>query len=258
MNSSMAYSFNLAKEIKEFSKLPAENRRCIESLVVKVIYESFVVPADQDYLAARFLIQNNLDRMFYWHAAQALEKYFKAYLLLRGYSVKQYSHGICKLWNDVLKHDPTICKIDVTPHPDVAVPEFVKKYIRSLDDVDKFIQDIGKFGSPANRYNAEGVVIETAYYYALDSFVFGFRKHIGCPDIFNSFSTLTRAAVEGFLLDNPNYHVPEEASYLRRLKSKPGVRIAHYTTTLEQLKNGCFGDDGTRALDWLNKKMKIG
>ena len=67
--------------------------------IVKVIYESFVIPADEDYLTARLLVKSKLYRGFYWSAAQCIEKYLKAYLLLHDVSVKKSNgHSIKPLF----------------------------------------------------------------------------------------------------------------------------------------------------------------
>ncbi|MEM9197676.1 MAG: HEPN domain-containing protein, partial [Pseudomonadota bacterium] len=53
-----------------------------------LIYALFVDRGDEDYLAARLLFWNGIARGSMWSAAQSVEKYVKAVLLLRGHSSK--------------------------------------------------------------------------------------------------------------------------------------------------------------------------
>ncbi|HSH73101.1 MAG TPA: hypothetical protein VK974_08610 [Methylophilaceae bacterium] len=67
------YSFDMSKEIAHFKRMPEHIQISAECNAVKVIYESFVVPGDEDYLMARLLAQNGLLRGFYWAAAQTID-----------------------------------------------------------------------------------------------------------------------------------------------------------------------------------------
>jgi len=76
----------MSGEIAHFKLMPGHIQSSAEGNAVDVIYESFVVPGDQDYLMSRLLAQKGLPREFYWAAAQAIEKYLKAFLLINGES----------------------------------------------------------------------------------------------------------------------------------------------------------------------------
>ena len=78
------YNFDIGKEIPHFKRMSTDIQSRAESDVVEVIYESFVLPGDQDYFMARLLAQKGLHRGFHWAAAQATEKYLKAFLLMNG------------------------------------------------------------------------------------------------------------------------------------------------------------------------------
>lgn len=84
------YSFDMSKEMPYFKSMPEHLQASAESNAVEVIYESFVIPADEDYLMSRLLAQKGLTRGFYWAATQATEKYLKAFLLMNGQSVKGF------------------------------------------------------------------------------------------------------------------------------------------------------------------------
>ena len=57
---SFYYRSDLIKDLPNVGRLPDKIQANIEMKVVKVIYESFVIPGDQDYLTARLLAQRGL------------------------------------------------------------------------------------------------------------------------------------------------------------------------------------------------------
>ena len=79
---SYIYSFKCGDELEHFDKLPDYEQANIERYIVQVISDSFVKPADEDYVTARLLAKKGLHRAFFWAACQALEKYLKAFLLM--------------------------------------------------------------------------------------------------------------------------------------------------------------------------------
>ena len=91
-NLNFTYSFDCRNDIQHFEIFPDEVQGSIERNIVNVICESFVEPGDEDYITARLLAQKGMHRAFYWAASQALEKYLKAYLLMRGISVKEFGY----------------------------------------------------------------------------------------------------------------------------------------------------------------------
>lgn len=62
---SFVYSFNLGDAVPHFHLYPERTKAAAERYVAEVIYESFVVPGDQDYLMARLLALKGLPRGFY-------------------------------------------------------------------------------------------------------------------------------------------------------------------------------------------------
>jgi len=64
-NLSFVYSFKCEDEIDHFKKLPDDAQCNIERYIVEAINESFIEPADEDYLTARFLAQRGLHRAFF-------------------------------------------------------------------------------------------------------------------------------------------------------------------------------------------------
>lgn len=256
MNQRGEYKRDLEIDIPYFDRLPKSSQDYIEKRILSVIYDSFVVTADQDYLAARFLAQNMLDRAFFWSAAQALEKYMKAYLLFDAQSVDGVDHNLEELWGRVARKDCSLKNIDLSPHPDSSVELERLGKLRRLK-VGSFISQVGEFGSPKNRYNSSGVSFFSWHQYALDSFVYHFRSKLRCLPIYSSFQHLTENAVRGFAADNPYFKLPDDSDYFRKLR-KPGlVRSSDACTALQFLKRPGADCDDKRALEWLRKRMKV-
>ena len=114
------YSFDMSKDIAHFKHMPEHIQSSAECNAVDVIYESFVVPGDQDYLMSRLLAQKGLPRGFYWAAAQAIEKYLKAFLLMNGEDVKRFkAHPIKALFEAASRIDSSIADINIVPHKSI-------------------------------------------------------------------------------------------------------------------------------------------
>ena len=112
------YSFDMSEKIAHFKRMPEYIQSSAECNVVDVIYESFVVTGDQDYLMSRLLAQKGLPRGFYWAAAQAIEKYLKAFLLMNGESVKEFNaHPINELFKVASRIDTSLADLNVLPWP---------------------------------------------------------------------------------------------------------------------------------------------
>jgi hypothetical protein len=67
-----------------------------------LVEEIFINTADEDYVMARWCFLNRLSRHFFWNAAQSLEKYLKAALLLNGFSSKGYNHNLVRLFHKAI------------------------------------------------------------------------------------------------------------------------------------------------------------
>ena len=76
----------------------------IDILKNEVVTEMFVDPADHDYVVSRWCYQNCLFGSFFWNAAQAIEKYLKASLLLNGRSSKKFGHDLVRLYDAVTEY----------------------------------------------------------------------------------------------------------------------------------------------------------
>lgn len=255
---SYEYSFKCEDSLKHFGILPDETQANIERYIVEVICDSFVKPADEDYVTARLLAQKRVYRAFFWAASQALEKYLKAFLLMKGVSVNQdcfKGHQIAALYAEACLVDAELSAIDTKPHSAINIHPDVSGLIDELSVVE-FIKEIESQGSPDSRYNSSGVNFNPYYLFALDSFVFGLRQHIGVPPIQETLRKMDRGLVEVFNLYNPWFalvhvdlaEIPNEDFHFIDSSS---------VTTLDFLTSTHAPHYAKYVLHWLNEKMKL-
>lgn len=249
------YQFKVEDEIPYACLLTDSDRTSAECTIVDVIYESFVITADQDYLTARLLAQSGLYRAFYWAAAQTIEKYLKAFLLLRGYAVKSRSHGLASLYATACALDATLKNIDIAPHDETGIPDYALGHV-TIFSIKSFLQDIDKFGRPDNRYNSFGVDYNSGHLFALDHFVYDFRTRLEVPDVWQSLKKVDDSLLHALKRNNPwfatgAHAIPESA------KLPASVRLARAVTKLDFLVGQIQNPSYKLALKWLNKMMKL-
>lgn len=134
-----------------------------------------------------------------------MEKYLKAFLLMRGASVNQKrfkGHPIAALHVAACEVDRQLSTADTKPHSAIKIHPNVSASFEELS-VDDFINNIEAQGSPDNRYNSFGVNFNSGYLFALDSFVFDLRQQIGVPSIQETLRKMDQGLVETFNLYNP-------------------------------------------------------
>jgi len=251
------YRFDMSKDIAHFKRFPQNVQSSAECNAVKVIYESFVVPADEDYLMSRLLAQEGLFRGFYWAAAQAVEKYLKAFLLINGEGVKNFKgHPLRKLFDAAIKIDKSIASLDILPHKNIGIIDSVPQLFRIFTPVE-FIGEIEKYGCADNRYNAFGVEYNAGYLYALDSFSFKLRKQIEVLPIKESFKKLSRNMVLVFERNNLWYQGEADRVILKIPSKELSFLAAANTTTLDFLRQNKSNTAYRLALEWLDGKMKL-
>lgn len=254
---SNVYSFKCADVLEHFDRLPDEMQANIEKYIVGVISDSFVKPADEDYVIARLLVQKKMYRAFFWAASQALEKYLKAFLLMRGASVRDFSrgHSIGTLYREASSLDEDNLTADTQPHSAINVDPNVSESIDKLP-VDQFLKVIESQGNSDNRYNSSGVKFNSGYLFALDSFVFGLRQQIGVPSIEETLKKMDQYLVETFNLYNP-WFAPLRQDLAKIPNDGFPLRIASSVTTLEILISAHSPHEARYVLRWLDKKMKL-
>lgn len=253
---SYLYSFKCEDELEYFEKLPDVTQANIERYIVDVICDSFVKPADEDYATARLLAQKGMHRAFFWAASQALEKYLKAFLLMRGVAVNRFQgHPIAVLHQKACSVDEQLSTIDTKPHEAIKIHSSVSESIENFS-LDEFINNVEAQGSPDNRYNSFGVNFNSGYLFALDSYVFGLRQQVGVPPIQGVLRKMEQGLVEAFYEYNP-WFAPTNMEFVELPNENFNLRISVAATTLDFLTGAHAPDSSKFVLQWLDNKMKL-
>ena len=250
------YSFKLSEYFPHIIHLKEPDQAYIEQQIVNVIYESFVTSGDQDYLTARLLAQKGLPRGFYWAAAQTIEKYLKAFLLLNGQRVaKLNGHSIEKLFNKAVEQDKNLQELSFIPHASLKIDKEYSDLIRVFT-LDEFIKDIDKHGCADNRYNSFGVEFDTWILLALDNFLFSLRSQLGVPNIYNSFKKIDPDLVNTFRDNNPLFC---EQDFIHSEIPGKQFKISYSSsvTALDFVSSNSNDHRHEYVLKWLNNKMKL-
>ncbi|MBB1332465.1 HEPN domain-containing protein [Pseudoalteromonas sp. SR44-5] len=255
---SYIYSFKCKDDLEHFEKLPETMQADIEKYIVKVITDSFVKPADEDYVTARFLAQKGMYRAFFWAASQALEKYLKAFLLMRGIAVNEKrfrGHPIVALHQEACSVDKQLSSVKTKPNEAVKIHSAVSESV-DIFSVSDFISNIEAYGHPDNRYNSFGVNFNSGYLFALDSYVFGLRQLIGVPSIQESLRKMDQSLIEAFYEYNPWFE-STNIDFVEIPNENFIISTSMAVTTLDFLI-GTHAPHGSRfVLQWLGKKMKL-
>lgn len=147
----------------------------VDELKDKYVTEMFIETADEDYILARWLFLSGMHRQFFWSAAQGLEKYLKAAVLLNGGKFKPRSHDLIGLYKNArLFAENLIPETLQLPEQAGLLPELTRVW-GSLNTCD-FIERVNINGQASNRYNTFGFEVNTADLYKLDQVVFAFRN----------------------------------------------------------------------------------
>lgn len=250
------YSFRIQNTIEQANLHTDEMLARAEASIVKVIYQSFVIPADEDYLTARLLFKAKLYRGFYWSAAQCIEKYLKAFLLINDISVKDKNHFINHLFKEAIKIYKELEKIDFAIHPDINIEKFMYDQMDILS-LEIFLKDIEKYGHADNRYNTSGVDFTIGHLFALDKFVFLLRGKIEVPDISDSFKQFDSNSKSVFEVYNP-WFCKDGLQNQKRFPNKDfPIPWALSSSWLNVLNKNHEDPAYSLALKWLNEKMKL-
>lgn len=154
-----------------------ENERIRVVLKLKnIIEETFILTADDDYINARFLGMSGMHRAFYWSASQAIEKYLKAHLLFRNISVKDFSHKIQGMIQEIKRLEPNFLKFRLSPPQELK--EVEEHNLWGSYSIGNFIEHLSQFGSPDKRYDHYGANYEASHLFKLDLLVNYLRKNI--------------------------------------------------------------------------------
>lgn len=251
------YSFDMSEEIPHFRRMPVHVQSSAECNAVDVIYESFVVPGDQDYLMSRLLAQKGLHRGFYWAAAQATEKYLKAFLLMNGASVIKFKlHPIRALYEAAKEVAPAFADLDIYPHQRIQVEPSVSHHLKKFT-IWCFLKELETHGSADNRYNTFGVKYNTGHLFAMDSLSFKVRSRIGALPISESFKNLSPDLLATFEKCNPWFQTNPDQSINEIPNQEFPILYASSATKFEFLTKTKSNPAYSIALQWLRSKMKL-
>lgn len=154
---------------------PLEERERFERVAKEIVCESFVFTGDRDYITARFAFFQKQPHLFMWSAAQALEKYLKANILLLGSEAVSKVHKHSSLGGDLKKIDPERLHIELDMPSDWA--ELGITFWRK-QDVDKFLKRIDQLGAPDVRYDQTQLEVNLQDLVFLDRLAFRLRHDL--------------------------------------------------------------------------------
>lgn len=141
-----------------------------------IIDDLFIRTADDNYVVARWCFHQNMNVDFFWLAVHALEKYFKAILLLnkmssKGIGSRQYKHNIVELYAAVAPLAPELLPANLNK-PDDHMPD---KYWR-VETMADFLARLYRAGQADNRYQLFGYSRQAEDLWKLDQIVYAVRR----------------------------------------------------------------------------------
>jgi hypothetical protein len=226
--------------------LPPEQHDSFVRNVKEIVIESFIFTGDRDYLTARFAFFQKQSHLFLWSAAQALEKYIKANILLLGGGVIQRTHQHTKLAKTLRETHAGRLEID-TAMPAEWAEQGVALWPKV--DVDGFLQRIETQGSPDVRYDQVQLEVHLQDLVLLDRMAFRLRHEL----IHESLEScrLVGEQLKQCFFDLNYSFAPEGFEH----PSLTGLRMFHTSVSkLEAAVRGCYGH-ASAYQDWARKSM---
>lgn len=228
--------------------LPREQHERFERYATEVVCESFIFTADRDYLTARFAFFQKQSHLFLWSAAQAIEKYLKANLLLLGGGSIEKTHHHAKLANTLRKSHADRLNIDLTI-PDGWSVQGVALWPNL--NVDGFLDRLETLGSPNVRYDQVRLDVHLQDIVYLDRLAFSLRNLLVAETVQDC--RLVGEQLKSCFLDL-NYSF---ASAEYQHPPLMGLRLFHTSvTTLEAALKGCYGYANLYSA-WAQKSMGL-
>lgn len=228
--------------------LPSEQQDRFVCYATEIVCESFVFTGDRDYITARFAFFQKQSHLFMWSAAQALEKYLKANILLLGTGVIGKTHSHIKLANALKETHPQRLTFDA------SIPsgwEAEGVMIWPELDLNGFMQRVETIGSPNVRYDQVKLDIYLQDLVFLDRMAFALRHRLVEEAVESCRLVGDVMKLDFFQLNYPFAPVNFQHRSLR------GVLQAKSTvSTLEAAVNGCFGS-AKLYQDWATKNMGL-
>lgn len=228
--------------------LPQKQRERFERYATEIVCESFIFTADRDYLTARFSFFQKQSHLFLWSAAQAIEKYLKANILLLGSGCIKRTHRHTDLANALRESHPNRLNIDLEIPS--GWPEQGVTYWPSLN-VDVFLKRIEALGPPDVRYDKVQLNVHSQDLVLLDRLVFNLRDRLITEAVQDC--RLVGEQLKSCFLDLNYSFAPADYEH----PSLVGLLLFHRSvSTLEAALKGCYGLADLYGV-WAQKSMGL-
>jgi hypothetical protein len=215
--------------------------------VFHIIFDTFLYPADRDYVQARMLSINKMYRGFYWSACQCIEKYLKANLLMFGQSIKSGGHNIVSMAKklDDLIHGSFLSN---TLEPCYEFKSNLSSNWGSKSLM-SFLQEVNKNGDPSNRYDYFHSIATVSSMFKLDQTVQMLRSRLTNECFFEHISNTEQLTSYLYELNKPfSPSSYEHGSIYNFLGSEI------HPSTLERAVKGCYGDQSLIE-SWIKQNL---
>lgn len=230
------------------SGLPHEQHDRFVRNANEIVIESFIFTGDRDYLTARFAFFQKQSHLFLWSAAQALEKYIKANILLLGSGAIERTHLHTKLAKKLRETHAERLQID-TAMPDGWADQGIALW--PTVDADGFLQRVEAQGSPDVRYDQVQLEVHLQDLVLLDRMAFRLR-HLLVAEPVESCHLVGKQLTQCFF--DLNYSFAPEGFEHPPLT---GLRLCHASVSkLEAAVRGCYGHANLYQ-QWACKSMDM-
>ena len=137
--------------------------------IKRITRQMFIDTADNNYILARSAFFDQLYGEFFWLSHQALEKYFKAILLMNRVSAKSGSHDLSNLHAKMINIDKRIKFPCLKKPADIDIDWHDESFVAHLEK-------LNQYGSPNNRYGMYGYSVVTEDLIKIDQSVWAVRR----------------------------------------------------------------------------------
>ncbi len=230
------------------NQLPREECDRFECKVTEIVCESFIFTGDRDYLTARFAFFQKQSHLFLWSAAQALEKYVKANILLLGQGAITKTHRHKELADSLREVHPERLNIEL------SMPKsWAEQGVDSWPDldVDGFLLRIEKLGAPDVRYDQAQLEVHLQDLVLLDRLAFRLRHQLIIEDVVGC--SLVGEPLKQCFFDLNYSFAPKNHQHPKLI----GLRLFHTSvTTLEAAIKGVYGNAEVYR-DWAKQSLRL-
>lgn len=228
--------------------LPLNHRDRFIQNAHAIVTESFIFTGDRDYLTARFAFFQKQSHLFLWSAAQAIEKYIKANILLLGCGDIKRTHAHTNLAKQLRETHPQRLEIE-TAIPNGWADQGVADWPDL--DVDGFLLRIETLGSPNVRYDQVQLEVHLQDLVLLDRLAFRLRHRLIAEPVDSC--RLVGEQLKQCFFDLNDSFAPEGFEHPPLI----GLRLFHTSVSkLEAAVSGCYGYADVYK-QWARKSMTM-